>query len=81
MIHRQKKTQTTKNRQSSKTLCKNDRGIAVNKSEVEMAGGEEKSTGDIITLIFKGQKSMKMFVLHLRDKKTVKYKTVFPLVS
>lgn len=33
-----------------------------------MAREEEKSTGDIITLIFKGQKSVEMFVSHFRDK-------------
>lgn len=33
-----------------------------------MTREEEKSTGDIITLIFKGQKSMELFVSHFRDK-------------
>ncbi len=65
-----RKTQKTKNGQSSKTLCKNESGSVVNKSEAEMAREEEKSTGDIITLMFKGQKSMKLFVSHFRDEKT-----------
>lgn len=62
-------TQETKNGQSSKTSCRNESGSVVNKSEAEMAR-EEKSTGDIIALIFKGQKSVKLFVSHFRDEKT-----------
>lgn len=53
---------------SSKTLCKNDNGSVESRSDAEMASEEEKSTGDIITLIFKGQKSIKLSVSHFRDK-------------
>lgn len=62
-----RKTQETKNRKSSKTLCKNENGSVVNESEAEMAREEENSTDDIIALIFKGQKSIKLFVSHFRN--------------
>lgn len=34
----------------------------------EMANEEGKSTGDIISLIFKGQKSMELFMSHFKEK-------------
>lgn len=40
----------------------------MNESEAEMAREEEKSSGDIITLIIKGQKSIELFVSYFRDK-------------
>lgn len=59
--------QVTKNEQSSKIYIYNKSKKEQTCSE-EMANEEGKSTGDIISLIFKGQKSMELFMSHFKEK-------------